>query len=181
MEGRLLEKKVSSSIIYEGRVVTLRVDQVVTQSGRMTSREVVDRRDTVSVLPLDDMGRVLLVRQFRYAVGVSTLEIPAGSVDAGETPSQAAHRELREETGFDCHSLTELLTYYPAMGYSTERMTVYLAKDLAPAPLRGDEEDIHVDRKPFDEVYDGVATGDSTFLDAKSNLAVMLVRSRGLA
>jgi len=176
-----LEKTVSSSIIYEGRVVTLRVDQVVTRTGRTTSREVVDRRDTVSVLPLDDMGRVLLVRQFRYAAGLSTLEIPAGSVDAGETPHQAAHRELREETGYDCKSLTELITYYPAMGYSTERMTVYLAKELVPAPLHGDEEDINLERKPFDEVYEGVATGDGAFLDAKSNLAVMLARSRGLA
>ena len=103
-----MEKKISSRQVYAGRIVTLRVDQVETPGGRITSREVVERPDTVSILAIDDRGRVLLVRQFRYAVGQDTLEIPAGTIDPGETPAEAARRELREETGFGCERLEEL-------------------------------------------------------------------------
>ena len=176
-----MEKKVSSRQVYEGRIVTLRVDQVETPSGRITSREVVERPDTVSVLAIDDRGRVLLVRQFRYAVGQDTLEIPAGTIDPGETPAQAARRELREETGYDCERLEELTSYYPAMGYSSERMTIYLASGLVTSPLRGDEEEIRLEKQVFDDVYAQVAGGSDMFMDAKSNMAVLLARAMGRA
>ena len=176
-----MEKKVSSRQVYEGRIVTLRVDQVETPSGRITSREVVERPDTVSVLAIDDRGRVLLVRQFRYAVGQDTLEIPAGTIDPGETPAEAARRELREETGFGCERLEELTSYYPAMGYSSERMTIYLASGLIQSPLRGDEEEIRLERQPFDGIYSQVAGGSDMFMDAKSNMAVLLARAMGRA
>ncbi len=180
-EWTLLEKRISSRCIYQGRVVTLRVDQVETAGGRMTSREVVGRPDTVSVLAIDEQGRALLVRQFRYAAGAETLEIPAGTIDPGESPEAAARRELREETGYDCDVLEQLIQYHPAIGYSTERMTVYLARGLRPSPLKGDEESISVERQPFDEVYGRVVAGRQAFTDAKSNMAVLLARAQGKA
>lgn len=176
-----MEKTVSSKLIYAGRIVTLRVDRVETATGRVTSREIVERPDTVSVLALDEMRRVLLVRQFRYAVGQDTLEIPAGTIDPGETGEQAARRELREETGYDCADLAELASYYPAMGYSSEKMTIYLASGLVRSPLRGDEDDIRLERLAFDEVFDKITRGSELFMDAKSNMAVLLTRTRGLA
>ncbi|MDP2859721.1 MAG: NUDIX hydrolase [Bacillota bacterium] len=175
-----MEKLLSSSRIYQGRIVGLRVDTVSTDSGRVTTREVVERPDTVAVLALDDAANVLLVKQFRYAVGRETLEIPAGTVDADETPAQAALRELREETGYGASSLDFLLEYGPAIGYCTERMTVFFARGLVPAPLPGDEEHIRLARVPFDSIHDSIVQGRQPFGDAKSTLAVMLARARGL-
>lgn len=176
-----MEKKLSSRQVFNGRIVSVRVDQVETATGRVTTREIVDRADTVSVLALDEAGRVLMVRQWRYAVGQETLEITAGSVDPGETPEQAARRELREETGYDCQTLIELNSYYPAMGYSSERMTIFLATGLVRSPLKGDEDDIRLERMPFDEVFEKVVHGSGFFMDPKSNMAVLLARARGLA
>lgn len=176
-----MERMISSKRVFEGRIVNLRVDQVETSTGRVTSREVVERADTVAVLALDEMCRALLVRQFRYVVGMETLEIPAGSVDKGETPERAARRELREETGYDCADLVELMSYYPAMGYVSERMTIYLAKGLKRSPLKGDEDDIRLERVAFNAALDEVTSGRGQFMDAKSNLAVLLARARGLA
>ena len=175
-----MERPLSSSRIYQGRIVGLRVDTVATGSGRVTTREVVERPDTVAVLALDEDGNVLLVRQFRYAIGHETLEIPAGTLDEGEIPVQAALRELREETGFAASRLDLLLAYRPAIGYCTERMTVFFAKDLSPAPLHGDEEHIRLTRVPFERIHDSIVQGQQPFEDAKSILAIMLARARGL-
>jgi len=175
-----MERPLSSSRIYQGRIVALRVDTVATGSGRVTTREVVERPDTVAMLALDEDRNVLLVRQFRYAVGHDTLEIPAGTLDCGETPAEAAVRELREETGYNASTLDFLLSYGPAIGYCTEHMTIFLARDLSLAPLHGDEENIRLTRIPFERIYDSIVQGQQPFEDAKSTLAVMLARARGL-
>ncbi|MBE3519661.1 MAG: NUDIX hydrolase [Firmicutes bacterium] len=176
-----MEKRISTQRIYEGKIMALRVDTVVTSSGRLTTREILERPRVVSVLPLDDQGNVILVRQFRYAVGRETLEIPAGVVAEGETPLAAARRELREETGFDAASFRELVSYRPAIGFSTEHMTIFLAKSLIYAPEKGDEENIRVERIPFGQLYDMVVRGDSPLDDAKSIVAILLARARGEA
>ena len=182
-----METTLSSSRAFIGRIVSVRVDEVETPSGRRATREVVERPDTVSVLAVDDQGRVLLVRQYRYAVGKETLEIPAGTIDPGETPEEAARRELREETGYDCEELKRLITYHPAVGYSTEKMTIFLAKKLVPAPLVGDEESIRAEAVPIAEAC-GVLFGQSpagadgalSASDGKTIIALLLVLSRGL-
>ncbi len=158
-----MEKPISKHLVYQGRVLSVRVDTVMTEKGRETTREIVE---------------LLLVRQYRYAIGKYTLEIPAGIVEPGETPEQGAKRELREETGYDSGCLTPLYTYWPAIGYSTERMTIFLATDLRSDPLKGDEEEIHVKRLPFAYVRNSVAdcsgSKEPLFEDAKSVMGVLL-------
>jgi ADP-ribose pyrophosphatase len=173
-----LERQISTELLYTGKVVSLRVDKVETETGRISSREIVERADTVSILAIDEDGKVLLVRQYRYAAGTYSLEIPAGSIDPGETAEQAARRELREETGYACDSLEKLYTYYAAMGYSNEKMTVFLARGLRFSPLVGDEDDIRLERVSFQDLHDDVLMGRSPFLDAKSTIAVLLAQDR---
>ncbi len=169
-----MEKTISTQTVFKGRILSVRVDTVLTGQGRETTREVVERPDTVSVVAVDANGEILLVRQYRYATGKYTVEIPAGTIDPGETAEEAARRELREETGYDCDRLIPLYTYSPAMGYSTEKMTIFLATGLKLAPLKGDEDDISVDRRPFGQVLRSVVDGSSSFEDAKSTIGVLL-------
>lgn len=176
-----MERTICSRRVFEGKILSVRVDTVVTPSGRTTTREIVERPEVVSVLPLDDEGKVVLVRQYRYAAGKEVLEIPAGVVGKGESAEEAARRELREETGYDATHLELLVSYRPAVGYSTERMTVFLGRGLVWAPERGDEENIKTERVPFDHLYDSLVRGNSPFEDAKSILAVLLARALGEA
>jgi len=169
-----MEKAISTRTVFNGRILSVRVDTVLTGHGRETTREVVERPDTVSVVAVDANGQILLVRQYRYATGKYTVEIPAGTIDPGETQEEAAKRELREETGYDCDRLKQLYTYSPAIGYSTEKMTIFLATGLRLAPLKGDEDDISVDCRPFEQVLRSVVEGSSIFEDAKSTIGVFL-------
>ena len=94
------ERMVGRRDVYDGRVVQLHVDEVELPNGKRTTREVVEHADAVVVLPLDQSGRALLVRQYRYPIGQDLLEAPAGGIDPGESPEQAAQRELQEEIGY---------------------------------------------------------------------------------
>ncbi len=169
-----MERPVSQRIVFKGRLLTIRVDTVLTPKGHKAVREIVERPNTVSVVAVDDNGNILLVRQHRYAIGRDSMEIPAGTIDPGETPEQAARRELREETGYKPTTLIPLYTYWPAIGYCVEKMTIFLGMGLKPAPLEGDEDMIEVIRMPFVQVYNMARGGDALFEDAKSTLGVIL-------
>jgi ADP-ribose pyrophosphatase len=169
-----VETPISKRTVFTGRILSVRVDTVLTGAGKETTREIIERPDTVAVVALDDNRNILLVKQYRYATGKHTVEIPAGVIDPGETPEQAARRELREETGYDCDILIPVHTYWPAIGYSTERMTIFLARGLKPAPLQGDEERIELLRLPFSDVYEMTRKGKPIFDDAKSAIGVLL-------
>jgi ADP-ribose pyrophosphatase len=120
----------TSRTIYEGKVVKLRVDRVVEPGGVTAEREVVCHSGSVVVLPRLPDGRVLLVRQFRYAAGRHLWELVAGGIEPGETPRQAARRELTEETGYQARTVRPLFDFFPSPGILTERMFVVEARGL---------------------------------------------------
>lgn len=158
---------VSSERIYEGRGVNLRRDTVRLPSGRQTTREVVEHRKCVTILPIADDGRLLLVRQFRLPARAILLEAPAGNMDDGESPEETARRELREETGHDCRQLEPLLEFYPAPGFCEEYMYCFLATGLFEAGLAPDEDEIlDVQKLKLDETL--AAINERRIIDAKS-------------
>jgi ADP-ribose pyrophosphatase len=161
------ERLLSSQQIYQGRAVKLRVDRVAKPSGRETTREVVEHDDCVAIIALDAEDNILLVRQFRHAVGEELLEIPAGGIHPGETAEQAVRRELQEETGYFPHQLKKLRGFYSAPGYCTEYLYLYLATELAFSPLQAeDTEDIELVRVPLVDIPHLIASGK--ICDAKS-------------
>jgi ADP-ribose pyrophosphatase len=153
--------------IYRGRAVSLRVDTVRKPSGRITTRDVVEHEDCVAVVPMDADGNVLMVKQYRYAVDKELLEIPAGGIEPGETPEQAACRELQEETGYFPGEIKKLGGFYAAPGYCTEYLYLYLARDLVRKPLQAeDTESIEVVVVPSADIPRLIASG--AVCDAKS-------------
>jgi ADP-ribose pyrophosphatase len=135
------ERVTNSQHVYRGRAVHVRVDSVVKPNGKKTTREVVEHVDCVVVLPVDSKGNALLVRQFRHPVNKELLELPAGSIDPGETPEEAATRELREETGYKPGKLEKLGGFYAAPGYCTEYLHFFRASQLEKSPLTAEDTD----------------------------------------
>lgn len=122
----------STQTIFKGRVLDLTVDRVIEPGGADAVREVVRHPGSVVVLPRLADGRVVLVRQFRYAVGRALWELVAGSLEPGETPLRAARRELLEETGYRAESFHTLFSFYPSPGFLSERMHLVEASGLIP-------------------------------------------------
>jgi len=127
--------------VYDGHVLDLDVDEVEEPGGVRGTREVVRHRGSVAMLPVGADGRVLLVRQYRYAVGAFVWELPAGRLDAGETPEQGARRELVEEAGLEAGRVEPLLSFYTTPGFCDEVIHVFRASDLRVVPARPEEDE----------------------------------------
>src|ERR1044071_4500751 len=119
-----------SEYIYRGRVVTLRIDTIKTADGREIKREVVEHRGAVAIVPRLDEETVLLIRQYRPAVGETLLEIPAGTCESDEEADLTANRELEEEIGYRARKLRRMFSQYLAPGYSSEVLHAYLGEEL---------------------------------------------------
>jgi ADP-ribose pyrophosphatase len=167
------EKKLSSRQIYSGRAVNVRVDTIEKGSGTETTREVVEHSDSIAAVAVDEQGNIILVRQFRHAVGKFLLEIPAGGIDPGEDPLDSVRRELQEEIGYFPQKIERLCGFYATPGYGTEYLHCFLATDLVPARLVAeDTEDIELVRISADEIPRLVTSGD--VCDAKSIAALLM-------
>jgi ADP-ribose pyrophosphatase len=172
--GRRFPVLIGSQDIYQGRVVNLRVDTIEVADGLNVRREVVEHPGAVVIVPVDDQGRILWIRQYRYAVGKELLEMPAGTLERDETPEACALREVAEETGFQAASLEALGTYYSAPGFCTEYMYAYAATGLSQASgaHADDDEDIEVEPLSVEESLRRIDAGD--VIDAKSLAALFL-------
>lgn len=139
-----------SRTLYEGRVVTLKLDQIIEPSGVRAQREIVVHPGSVVVIPRLSDGRIVLVRQYRYAARQSLWELVAGGLDGRETVLAAARRELLEETGYRSRRMRRLLSFYPSPGILTERMHLVEARDLTLSKATP-EEDERIEVRRFRE------------------------------
>ena len=164
------ERTVSSRRVFEGRLLTVRVDEVELADGRAGRREIIEHPGAVGIVAWDG-ERMAMVRQWRQAAGRETLEIPAGTRDPGEEPATTARRELAEECGVAAGSWEAGPGFWTAPGFCTEYLTLWLATDLGPADAAGPEDEaIELEWLTLDEAQDAVATGRVD--DAKSLVAI---------
>jgi 8-oxo-dGDP phosphatase len=158
----------SSAELTRSRLVTVRSDQVRTPDNQLAERDVVLHPGAVAALALDAEDRILMIRQYRHAVGRLLWEIPAGLRDvAGEDPWLTAQRELMEETGYRARDWRVLADYYSSPGFSTERLRIFLARDLEAVPAaerhfvpRDEEAHLLLGWLPLDEAVGKVFAGE---------------------
>ena len=168
----LTEKQLSSELKYSGIIVDVTLDEAELCDGRKARREVVHHPGGVSVLPLDDEGNCYLVRQYRYPVGDTTLEIPAGKLEKGEDVMTCAVRELSEETGFTAERFVDFGGIYSSPGFSTEIIHIYLATGLHPGASHPDDgEFLNVEKIPLRKLTDMTMRGE--LIDAKTVIAIL--------
>ena len=139
-------KVLSSTKIYEGPVFGIRRDEVIEPSGVRTTREVITHPGSVVVLPVLPDGRIVLIQQYRYAARQYLWELVAGRIDPGETPKEAAARELIEETGFRAKRLRVFLDVFPTPGFLEERMFILLAEGLTAGEAEPEEDEKIISR-----------------------------------
>jgi ADP-ribose pyrophosphatase len=139
----LLEKTIKREVLFEGKVIDLHIEEVELPNGHTSRRELIKHPGAVAILALTDENKIVMVQQYRKALDKVIIEIPAGKLEKGEAPEVTAKRELEEETGYDCETLTPLISFYTSPGFADELVHLFIAKDLKkienPASLDEDE------------------------------------------
>lgn len=173
MSESLRETTVDSELVYQGAFLRVRRDRARLPDGSIHGREWVMHPGAAAMLAIGDDGRVLVVRQWRYAMGRAYVEIPAGKIDPGETSLQTARRELLEETGYVAREWARLLQLHPAIGFSNEVMDVYVARGLERrgAGALDHGEFLEVEWVTLDWLVDALRAGHLP--DVKTHIAVM--------
>jgi ADP-ribose pyrophosphatase len=161
------EKTISSKYAFKGQVLNLRIDTVITADGSQSTREIIEHAECVVIVPVDNNGDILLVKQFRKAIEKDLLELPAGGIEPGEKPLAAVKRELQEEVGYKPGKTVKLGGYYSSPGCCTEFMYLYLATELIESKLQAEDTDgIEIVRIKPRQVSKLISSGE--ICDAKS-------------
>ena len=172
-------RKGSERSIYRGRIIDVAIGEFFTPDGERLERELVHHQGAVSVVPIVG-DEVVLVRQYRPALDLELLEIPAGLRDvAGESAERTAERELAEEIGMHPGHLEHLCSFFNAAGFSDEKIEIFLATDLTPVPQdtqSAEEAHMTVERVRLDDVAGLIASGE--LCDAKSIIGLLLAIQR---
>ena len=172
------EKSLRSNPIYKGKVISLKVDDVLLPNGKESKREIVNHPGAVAIISITAEGKLILVEQYRKALERSIIEIPAGKLEHGESPALTARRELEEETGYGCHELQYLQTFATSPGFADEVIHLFVAKDLYKIEEKADlDEDEFVEllEVTIEEAEEMVK--EQRIFDAKTAFAVLWLKA----
>ena len=174
MTDSLEVERLDSEQLLDGLMLKVFRDKVRQSDGTETEREWIDHPGAAAVVPLFEDGKTLLVRQYRYAVGKTFLEVPAGKLDhEDEAPEEVAARELEEETGWTAGSFTHLASLHPTIGYSNEIIHYFIAEDLSRGTFDPESgEQLEPFTMPFQEVVERALQGEIS--DMKSFVGLLL-------
>ena len=170
-------KIVKSEIIFRGKVFNTIVNQIEYDSGNKAVREVAEHPGGAVVVPVTDDGKIVMVTQHRFPMNKVLLELPAGKLNKDENPFICAVRELEEETGYKSENVTELGSIYTTPGYSTEKLWIYLAKNLKPGNHNREEGEygMQVFEFSLDEIEKKINNGE--IVDGKSICGIYMAKN----
>lgn len=160
---KLIEKKLKSDLVYQGSFLKVLKDEVELPNGKKGTREYIPHPGAAMIIPVTDKGRLVMLNQYRYAVQKVFIEFPAGKIDQGENALQTAQRELTEETGLVAKEFRHLTTIHPVIGYSNEKIEIYLAEGLTQSKQNLDHEEfVEVFEISFAEALEKMHQGEIT-------------------
>lgn len=171
-----------SEKIYSGKILKIFKDEITMPGGGSATREVVVKNNASAIVPVDDEGNIIFVRQYRHPAKDMVLEIPAGTFEAGEDPYECAARELEEEIGYKAEGLTYINWSYASVGVCTERIYLYIAEGLKEGVQHlDDDEFVEIERYTLEDAVSMIF--DGTITDSKTMLGILaykeLVTKRG--
>ena len=169
------ELTIKTDKIYEGKILALKVDTVELANKKYSKREIVLHDPAVVIVAATEEDEIILIKQYRKAIDDSIYELPAGLIEYGENPKDAALRELEEETGFRAYSIEYLSEFYTSPGFCNEKIHAFLAKDLKQVGQNLDEdENIEYSKVKLDQAIKMIKFGD--IVDAKTISGILLYK-----
>src|SRR5690625_551646 len=171
------EKTIKKTKIFDGKIISLQVDDVRLPDGNTSKREIVKHPGAVAIIAVTEEEKILFVKQYRKPLERSLIEIPAGRIEEGEEPKITALRELEEETGYTAKDLKFVTSFYTSPGFANEIIHLYITEDiqrLAETVQGDDDEYIEIIELCLDEDHEYVQTGK--IQDAKTNYAILYLQ-----
>lgn len=166
----------NSQVVYKGKVFNIEKDVITLPDGRETTRETVIHGGAAAMIPIDNEGKIIFVRQYRHSAKREVLEIPAGTIEQGEDPYDCAIREIEEETSYKAGKMTPLLKMYSAIGFCSEVIHIYIAEDLVKGEFHMDEDEfITTERYTLDESISLIEKGE--ICDSKTISAIFAYKN----
>lgn len=157
----LVETRISSEHVFDGRLLQVYVDTVELPDGETSTRDWIKHPGASAVVPVFEDGSIMLLKQFRYPARKVFIEVPAGKLDAGEPPEKTAERELFEETGIKCANLAKAGSFFPAIGYADEEIHVFAAWGLELHPSKEDDDEFVINHRiSFTEALEMIESGE---------------------
>ncbi|MCC6013871.1 MAG: NUDIX hydrolase [Candidatus Verstraetearchaeota archaeon] len=171
-----MEELIKSELVYSGKLIKVRLDEVKLPNGKISKREIVVHRGAVAILALDNDNNIILIRQYRHAAGKFMWEIPAGTLEEGEDPLECAKRELLEETGYIANKIEKLIQFYVAVGYCTEIIHLFIARELKKLSQKTEEDEfISVHLIPIDRALEMIKNNEIE--DAKTIIGILMMKN----
>ncbi len=169
-------KVVSSKEVYNGKIFKIVEDEIMLPNGKIARRDVLEHNGASAMLPIDENGNIILVRQHRHPVKDFVLEIPAGKLEIGEDPKECAIRELEEEIGYKSNDFSFMFKTYIAVGYSSEVIYIYLAKDLVKTKQNLDEDEfLDIETYSLEQCLEMIENG--AIVDSKTIASVLFYKT----
>lgn len=174
------EKTIGSEMIYNGKIISVKVDDVTLPNGKAGKREIVNHPGAVAIIAITQEGKLVVVEQYRKALERSIIEIPAGKLEPGEEPAVTAARELEEETGYGCKELTYLQSFATSPGFADEIIHMFIARDLYEIEDRAAmDEDEFVELMEITVEEGEQLVAEQKIFDAKTAFAILWMKMQG--
>lgn len=173
-------KKIRQELMYQGKVVGFYKDILELPNGNVVEWDLIKHPGAAAILPVMEDGRIILVKQYRNALGYKTYEIPAGGIEKGETPLQCVAREIEEETGFYAKKITPLIKVITAIGFCDEQIPIFVGEELVETKQNLDEdEEIDVIKVTMKEAVEMILNG--TIIDSKTVSGILAYKEKFLS